>query len=345
MSMRLRFSWWFLLWPLLTLFLFSTIPASGQGFGVQKGRKRIDTWLVLNREKGFQRIKLYADILNSVSVEGNPSEEFIRRCHRLHIEVYRLASGKAAAVDTPAHRRATVERLVKECQVKGYDGIDLDFEHLDPSLQSAYSDFLRQMSRALHRIGKKLSICVDTYPTPEWKTVEGQFYDPKVVGETCDMVRVMCYDMYYAPEWTWEGRKQKKQPQPPGMGPTSAYHWAQAGMRFWLKYVPREELVMGLPAYSNDYALGPHGSGKQVYASRPQIQGPTEKFWLWYERLAMYLYTENSVPHIFYASDAESTKAQLETVDELDLPSIGFWTFNSVDEATWAVIRAWLKNK
>ena len=86
--------------------------------------------------------------------------------------------------------------------MKGYDGIDLDFEHLDPSLQSAYSDFLRQMSRALHRIGKKLSICVDTYPTPKWKTVEGQFYDPKVVGETCDMVRVMCYDMYYAPEWT-----------------------------------------------------------------------------------------------------------------------------------------------
>ena len=345
MTVRLRFTWRFLFWPLLTLFLFSASPASGQGLGVQKGRKRIDTWLVLHDEKGFQRIEKYADILNSLSVAGNPSKEFIRHCHRLHIEVYHLASGKGSAVDTPAHRRATVNQFVHECQVKNYDGIDLDFEHLDPSLQSAYSDFLRQISAALHKIGKKLSICVDTYPTPEWTTPEGQFYDPKVVGETCDLVRVMCYDEYWAPGWTWKGRKTKNQPYPPGIGPTSGYHWARAGMQFWLKYVPREKLVMGLPAYSNDYALGPHGSGKQVYAARPQFQGPVEKFWLWYERLPMYLYTEDGVPHIFYASDTESTKAQLETVDELDLPSIGFWHFSSVDDATWAAVKAWLKNK
>ncbi len=345
MSMRLRFAWRFLPGTLLALLLFSALPAGGQGLGVQKGRKRIDTWLELNKEKGFHRIKKYADILNSLSVDGNPSEDFIRRCHRLHIEVYHLVSGKGSDIDTPAHRRATVDRYVHECQVKDFDGIDLDYEHLDVSLQSAYSDFLRQMSAALHGIGKKLSICVGCYPTPGWTTPEGKFYDPKVVGETCDLIRVMCYDMYWAPGWTWAGRKSGNQPHPTGVGPTSAYQWAQAGMRFWLGQVPREKLVMGLPAYSNDYALGPQGSGKQVYASRPQIEGPAKEFWLWYERLPMYLYTQDAVPHIFYASDAESTKAQLETVDELDLPAIGFWHFSSVDDATWAAIRAWLKNK
>jgi hypothetical protein len=49
----------------------------GQGWGAQKGRKRIDTWLVLGQEKGFQRIEQYADILNSSSVAGNLSKGFV----------------------------------------------------------------------------------------------------------------------------------------------------------------------------------------------------------------------------------------------------------------------------
>ena len=59
----------------------------------------------------------------------------------------------------------------------------------------------------------------------------------------------------------------------------------------------------------------------------------------------MDLHMEDAAPHIFYASDAQSTRAQLETVEELDLPAIGFRHFSSVDDATWAAIRAWLKNK
>jgi hypothetical protein len=343
MRTRLRFARQFLLWTLLTFFLAQSIPACGQALGAQKGRKRIDTWLVLDEEKGFRRIEQYADILNSLSIFGNPSKEFIDRCHQLHIEVYKGVSGDASAVDTPAHRRATVDQYLQACQVQGYDGIDLDFEHLDPSLQSTYSEFLRQASSALHGMGRKLSICVGCYPNAEWNSPEKTFYDPKVVGETCDLIRVMCYDMYWAPGWA--NPKFKNHPDALGMGPTSTYLWARAGMRFWLGKAPRKKLVMGLPAYSNDYALSPKGGGKQVYASKPQIQEETQKAWLWYDRLSMYLYMENAVPHIFYASDAESTKAHLDTVDELNLPAIGFWHFSSVDEATWKTVRAWLNPK
>jgi spore germination protein YaaH len=333
----------FFLWTLLTFLLTQTVPANGQALGAQKGRKRIDTWLVLDEEKGFAKIEQYADILSSLSVFGNPSKEFIDRCHQLHIEVYQGVSGNASAVDTAAHRKATVDQYLQACQIQGYDGIDLDFEHLDPSLRGTYSEFLRQTASALHKIGKKLSICVGCYPNAEWNRPEKEFYDPKVVGETCDLIRVMCYDMYWAPGWA--DPEFKNHPDALGMGPTSTYLWAQAGMRFWLGQVPREKLVMGLPAYSNDYTLSPSGGGKQVYASRPQVQVETQKSWLWYERVSMYRYLDNGVPHVFYASDAESTKAHLDTIDELNLPAIGFWHFSSVDENIWKAVRDWLKNK
>ncbi len=166
------------------------------------------------------------------------------------------------------------------------------------------------------------------------------------VGETCDMIRVMCYEMYWAP-----GRGDPKlvdRPDTQGIGPTSSYDWARAAMKFWLDRAPREKLIMGLRAYSNDYALSLKGRGKQVYASSPQVAAgtPLQKAWLWYERLPVYLYADtDGTPHLFYASNAESTKAHLETVDDLDLPGIGFWHFSSVGEATWNVVREWLNRK
>jgi spore germination protein YaaH len=331
---------------MLTFIMALSIPAGGQTLAAQKGRKRVDTWLLLDEEKGYARIDQYADILNSISIFGNASKEFIDHCHQLQIKVYQGVSGDASAINTPAHRRATLDKYLQACQVQGYDGIDLDFEHLDSSLEDTYSGFLREASSALHAIGKKLSHCVGCYPNAEWNSPQKTFYDPRVVAATCDLIRVMCYDMYWAP-----GRGVPEfmgRPDSQGIGPTSDYPWARAGMLFWLGQAPREKLVMGLPAYSNDYALSPGGGGKQVYASKPPIQErtPFQATWLWYDRLSLYLYVErDGIPHLFYASDAESTKAHLETVDELNLPAIGFWHFSSVDEATWKAVRGWLNKK
>lgn len=344
--MNLRFARPLVYWALLIFFVTYSVPASGQATGAHKGRKRIDTWLVLDQEKGFARIEQNADILNSLSIFGNPSKEFIDHCHRLHIQVYQGVSGDASSIDTPAHRRATVDKYVQACKTLGYDGIDLDFEHMDPALQEKYSEFLRLAASTLHAIGKKLSHSVGCYPNADWNSQKKTFYDPKVLAQTCDLIRVMCYDMYWAPG---HGDPQfKDRPDVQGMGPTSSYLWARAGMRYWVEHAPREKLVMGLPAYSNDYALSPNGPGTQVYGPQPQIPdlATAQKSWLWYERLPIYLYTEkDGIPHLFYASDAESTKAQLETVDELNLPAIGFWHFSSVDEATWKAVRSWLSNQ
>ncbi len=327
-----------------TLFLLADPVAAAQTR--PKARKQIAPWLVLREEKGFDRIRQNADILSSLSVFGDAPREFIDRCHGLNIEVYWGVSGNASAFDTPARAQATLEKYVEACRSRGYDGIDLDFEHLDPAVQDGYSDFLRLVSSTLHRLSKKLSHCVGFYPGMELTPPRKIFYDPKVVAETCDMIRVMCYDMYWAP-----GRgdpKMADRPDTQGIGPTSSYPWAREAMRFWVRQAPREKLIMGLPAYSNDYDLSPKGKGKQVYGPVPPVAAPVqlEKAWQWYERLPVSVYTDpTGARHIFYGSDAESTKVHLETVDELDLPGIGFWHFSSVDDPTWAAVRAWLSKQ
>ena len=61
------------------------------------------------------------------------------------------------------------------------------------NLVKPFSLFLRQISAALHAKGHKLSQCVGLYPTRDGGA--SMFYDPAVVGETVDTVRVMNYDM------------------------------------------------------------------------------------------------------------------------------------------------------
>ena len=74
--------------------------------------------------------------------------------------------------------------------------VDLDFEHLpiNSSVTQTYSTFLRSLSEELHK-EELLSACVGNYPTSS--NGISVFYDPAVLNETCDVVRVMNYDMYW----------------------------------------------------------------------------------------------------------------------------------------------------
>merc|ERR1712216_1009305 len=191
-----------------------------------------------------------------------------------------LFGGDYTAFESPEAIKATVNSSLAEVLNGGYSGLDLDFEHpetwgpqfnpLNASakamLRAKYSDYLRAQSEALHAKGLKMSSCVGSYPTRQGGI--NDFYDPKVMGETNDVVRVMNYDMFYA-----GGRgpmANSSRPDCYGMGPTSSAPWAAASMQWWIAAVPKSKLVMGLPGYSNDYC-----SLQYKYCDGPGYQAGT----------------------------------------------------------------------
>jgi hypothetical protein len=300
--------------------------------GSAKARRLISTWFIYRDDKDIALLQSNADIISSISIFGRPSRGFIDACHKLDIETYLGVGGDASAIDTPPHAQATIDGYLKQCEELGLDGIDLDFEQLSPDLQDRYLRSMRDLAERLHAGGKRLSICVGYYPECYADPPKKQFYDALVVGQVCDQVRVMCYDLHWAPAATF--------------GPTSTAPWAKEAMRFWLRYVPREKLIMGLPAYSNDYSISPNGKGVQVYQAKPRTSAssPATSIWLPYEKVRVYRFLDGEGrPHVFFASDEASTKAHLKTVDDLDIPAISFWTYNSVSPETWKVLRDWLK--
>jgi spore germination protein YaaH len=309
----------------------------------QTSKKKIVTWYIYKDGNSFEELEPLKDIIGSISVFGNPTKAFIDECHKNNIEVYHAVSGDEKIIDSAYKIKNVVNEYINYCNLNNYDGIDLDFENLNPGMQNIYSVFLKEASTRLHNAGKKLSHCVGFYPDLYKNIVTGIFYDPAVIAATCDLVRVMCYDMYYAP-----GRSDKNllnRDDCQGIGPTSNYSFTKDAMTYWSRYISKDKLVMALPAYSNDYTLTGNGTGKQVYATVPDsirgtLPSPT---WQWYEKLNIYLYNDlNGNSHLFFACDSKSTKALLEISDEFKIYNIGFWHLSSVDPKTWSIVREWI---
>ena len=204
-------------------------------------------------------------------------------------------------------------------------------------LTARFSILIRTLSKALHAEGLQLSQCVGTYPTRDGGV--RVFYDPTVLGEVVDVIRVMNYDMYSAAA---RGTNSTR-PDCFGMGPTSTAPWAEASMRWWQARVPSAKLVMALPAYSNDYSALPlHGgaNGTQAgigppSASEPMCKGGNgctnvEALWEYSSQIFMYLYLDShGLPRIRYGTEVNSTRAHIRTAAKLGLSQIGFWNLNS----------------
>ena len=300
-----------------------------------KTRRRVSPWFPYRNEGSWQDLAPRADIVDSVSLFGElPDREFLAKCREHGVAVLKLVGGDASAFDTNERARTTVEGYVRECQEPGFDGIDLDFEHIPSELTPRYASFVQRTADELHRMGKRLSICVHGVPLSMYESArDWLFYDTDVIGEACDEVRVMCYDMRFAPH-TW-------------FGPTSTKPWAREVMVFWQDNIPGEKLIMGLPAYCNDYDATPGSeNGRQGPAGSPACwpgAQDVESVWLDYERVHVCRYRdEKGGTRLCFATDADSTRAHLQTAEELDIPGVGFWHWGIMTPSIWQAVYEWL---
>lgn len=317
--------------------------------------------------EALEWVTAHKDHISSLSVTGYgkggaknlTSTEFNQALSSMGIDTYVLIGGNYVNFKTPEAIQDTVKTYLDMVEKGAYSGVDLDYEHpqtwgpqfvnmnasFAAELKAKYSDFLRAMSSAMHAKGYKISSCVGTYPTRS--NGVDVFYDTAVMAETNDLVRVMNYDMYYV------GGRSGDFPGRPdcyGMGPTSTQPWAAMSMTWWSKRVPKSKLVMGLPAYSNDYSSKPGfggGNGTQASIGPPWEQGNAPKngqleaVWDFFQQIYLYLYDagDGNGPRIRYGTEAESTKAHLRTAIAKEISAVGFWTADMTDtpmeDAVW----------
>ncbi|WP_437619641.1 glycosyl hydrolase family 18 protein [Sorangium sp. So ce1151] len=161
-----------------------------------------------------------------------------------------------AMIHDPALRAQHVAGLAALVMENGYDGIDVDYEHLASVLgpgetveaeRSAFSAFIDELARALHGHGKTLSLAV-----PAVASARGVF-DYEALSAAADHVHVMSYDYH------WGGG--------PHAGPVAPLGW----LRRTVAYIGgidggarREKFILGLPNYGLLGPEAPEGGGAVV---------------------------------------------------------------------------------
>jgi spore germination protein YaaH len=143
-----------------------------------------EPWTSLIREAKKKKVKIYPSILSypQTATEQNG--------------VYLLLAQKAK-------RKAHVAEIVALVKKNKFDGIDIDYENKIADIRPYFSIFLSDLATALHKDGKKLICTVEARTPPESKyaTTSKEILsrveyanDYKMIGKSCDQVRIMAYD-------------------------------------------------------------------------------------------------------------------------------------------------------
>ncbi len=97
-------------------------------------------------------------------------------------------------VNSPTLRAQHEAAIVALVMAKGYDGIDLDYEHLNASDQPAFSQFASELGAQLHAQGKTLSFAVGGLTSSNATTTH---WDYNALSQSADQLHVMGYDFHY----------------------------------------------------------------------------------------------------------------------------------------------------
>ena len=198
---------------------------------------------------------------------------------------------------------------------KGYGGVDMDFEFIDPSLAEQYGRFITKLKNAL---GEGYTVFADLAPKT-YRTQPGLLYeahDYPLLGDSADKLFLMTYEWGYM------------------YGPPLAVSPIE-NVRRVIEYakseIPSEKLFMGIPSYGYDWPL-PFIQG----VTRAETLSPDEAVALarregatiQYDTDFMapyFYYVKDNVQHVVWFQDARSVESLARLCEEYSLDGISIW--------------------
>lgn len=146
----------------------------------------------------------------------------------------------------------TIAALVK---AQGFDGIDIDFESMEPDTQPYYSLFIQGLAQRLHPQKKLLTCTVEarTPPNELYQTIPDDIVYPEdysVLNKYCDEVRVMAYDQDTI-DLTLNAAKGNGNLYAPVADPA----WVSSVLNEAMKTISPKKIMLGVPTYGYEYEV------------------------------------------------------------------------------------------
>ena len=228
-------------------------------------------------------------------------------------------------VNDPARRAQHIQDILALVRDNDYDGIDIDYESLNPEDRDAFSQFIEELALALHTEGKWLSIAVHAKSDDAGAWGGAAAQDWARLGAAVDSFKIMTYDFH-------NGASEA--------GPIAPLDWVDQVLTYAATVVPPEKTSMGVPVYGYNWT----GSRAQSLNWRqalqlaeqqgvqPQRDPASGELWFSYD----------DGRHTVYFNDGETLAGRLALLREKhpNVAGIAIWPLGGEDPANWTAIRA-----
>jgi len=220
-------------------------------------------------------------------------------------------------------RARTISGILRLLRENGYSGVNVDFEGVPPKDRSYLTTFFRELSTALrpHNLLVTAALPAKT-AAEEWSAWSGAF-DYKALSPYLDLAVIMTYDQHQA--------------NGPA-GPVAAQSWVENVLKYSLKYISPNRLIMGIAAYGYEWN---DRTGRALnYASIDSIikkHGITPRWHEEYET-PYFTYTKSGVKYEVWYENQYSTAAKMRLVNEYKLRGIAVWRLGYEDPKIWSVL-------
>ncbi|NLG33092.1 MAG: hypothetical protein GX550_06190, partial [Syntrophomonadaceae bacterium] len=226
-----------------------------------------------------------------------------------------------ALLSNQKNRSRLIGNLLHEVKNNHYDGVNIDFELINPKDAEAFTTFLRELKTSLGP-DYVLSVAVfartgnENWPTP---------YEYREIGKIADKVIVMAYDYSY------------KTSAP---GPIAPIWWIKQVIAYMGNNIPKEKLLLGMPTYGYDW----NSSGSAVTVTQPRLLDLKKKYELKenFDNESMspyYTYVDHKGQyHQIWLENEKSLQEKYDLAVENGWGGISFWRIGNGFHDLYAVL-------
>jgi spore germination protein len=234
-------------------------------------------------------------------------------------------------LNTPEARRNLIRNISATLKARGYQGVNVDFEHMRPEDRDAYNRFIRELKDSVTPEGFSTSIAVAP-KTADFKTGEwiGTF-DYPTLGGIVDFMMIMTY------EWGWVG------------GPPMAVapiNMVRRVIQYATSVMDPKKILMGMNLYGYDWTLPdtPENLASTVTPQQAIRIAVTRGTVIRYDETAQspwFRYTdENGALHELWFEDARSVREKYDLAVSFGLRGVSYWLIGYDFPQNWPILQS-----
>ena len=295
-----------------TLPYLSELPIFSYGFtedGILIPPSRLEDWMIqIAKEYGVQPILT----LTPFDESGNFNNQLIN-----------------SLINNPEAVERLIQNLLKTMRVKGYVGIDIDFEYILAEDRDAFTAFVGRVAEVMRANGFHTSIALAPKSSAEQRGLLYEGKDYAALGAIVDHALIMTYEWGYT------------------YGPPLAVapiNQVRRVIEYAVTEIPVAKIDLGIPNYGYDWPL-PYERGITAATTIGNVQAVqiaiTQGVEIRFDEVAQspfFTYSDAGIEHEVWFEDVRSMEKKFELIKEFDLGGCGYWQIMRWWRANWRLL-------